>query len=71
MPTFWTDALTELQLADQAQAGVTASLANTAINAGDAHSDSYISIEGLIGSDFNDTLTSDGNNGFWTAQSRR
>lgn len=43
-----------------APTGVIASLANPIINTGDAALDSYISIEGLIGSDFNDTLI--GNN---------
>ena len=47
-----------------ATAAVTASLANPSINTGDAQGDVYFSIEGLQGSNFNDTLTGDGNNNF-------
>jgi Ca2+-binding RTX toxin-like protein len=42
---------------ETALAGVTASLANTAVNTGDALGDTYTAIEGLRGSNFNDTLT--------------
>src|SRR5262249_30078538 len=41
-------------------AGVTASLANQAVNTGDAQGDSYFSLEGLAGSNFDDTLIGDG-----------
>ena len=44
-----------------AAAGVRASLANPAANTGEAAGDTYTSIEGLIGSNFNDTLIGDGN----------
>ncbi|AZO76937.1 MULTISPECIES: calcium-binding protein [unclassified Bosea (in: a-proteobacteria)] len=45
-------------------AGITVSLANAAINTGEAAGDTFISIEGLRGSDFGDTLTGDGNDNF-------
>ncbi len=41
-------------------AGVTASLINPGANTGDAAGDLYSTIEGLIGTDFNDTLEGDG-----------
>ena len=41
---------------------VRASLTNPAINIGDAIGDTYTSIEGLIGTAFNDILIGDGNN---------
>ncbi|MGN8549110.1 calcium-binding protein [Bradyrhizobium sp. 13971] len=43
-----------------AATGVVANLANSAVNTGDAAGDTYASIEGIIGSAFNDTLTGDG-----------
>ena len=43
-----------------ASAGLTASLATPAINTGDAAGDTYVSIEGLVGSNFGDTLIGDG-----------
>ncbi|WP_338822432.1 hypothetical protein [Bradyrhizobium septentrionale] len=43
---------------------VVASLANPAVNTGFAAGDTYTSIEGLIGSNFNDTLTGNGNTSF-------
>jgi Ca2+-binding RTX toxin-like protein len=44
-----------------AQRAVTASLANPSANAGDAAEDIYISIEGITGSNFRDTLIGDAN----------
>jgi hypothetical protein len=44
---------------DSAKAGVVAYLTNLRLNTGDAFGDSYSSIEGLIGSDFSDTLGGD------------
>ena len=44
--------------------GVTASLANSAVNTGEAAGDTYASIEGLVGSNFNDTLIGDADNNF-------
>jgi Ca2+-binding RTX toxin-like protein len=43
---------------------VVANLGNTAVNAGDAAGDTYTSIEGLIGTNLNDTLVGDGGNNF-------
>jgi serralysin len=40
-------------------AGLTARLDNPALNTGDAAGDTYVGIEGLIGSSFNDTLVGD------------
>ena len=44
-----------------ATSGVTANLTNPAVNKGFAQGDTYISIENLTGSSFNDTLTGDAN----------
>lgn len=44
---------------DTATAGIVASLADLAANEGDAAGDTYISMEGLVGSPFDDTLTGD------------
>lgn len=43
-----------------ARQGVTASLANSAVNTGDAAGDTYVGIAGLIGSAFNDSLVGNG-----------
>ena len=47
---------TDLAEYSTAAAGVTASLRAPGSNGGDAAGDSYVSIEGLVGSDFGDTL---------------
>ena len=47
-----------------ATTGVTASLANSGTNTGDAAGDIYVSIENLSGSNFNDTLVGDASNNF-------
>lgn len=41
--------------------GVTVSLANTSLNTGDAAGDAYEDIQNLLGSEYNDSLTGDGN----------
>src|SRR5262249_58956429 len=47
---------------DNATAAVSANLGNNAGNTNDAVGDTYSSIENLIGSDFNDSLTGNGAN---------
>ena len=47
-----------------AGAGLRASLANTAVNTGDATGDTYVSIEGLSGSSFGDDLIGSANGDF-------
>ena len=47
-----------------AQIGVTANLANTALNTNDALGDIYSGINGLIGSNFADVLTGDNNDNY-------
>ncbi|WP_437359988.1 calcium-binding protein [Inquilinus limosus] len=44
-------------LYDNASAGVTVNLANPAVNTGDAAGDTYSSVENVVGSTLNDTLT--------------
>ena len=46
---------------DTASTGVVVDLMNPAANTGDAAGDTYISIEGLVGSNLNDTLSGDDN----------
>lgn len=46
---------------DGASAAVVANLATPAGNTGDASGDTYLSIEGLVGTDYADTLTGDAN----------
>jgi serralysin len=49
-----------------AASGVTVSLASPAVNTGDAAGDTFASIEGLVGSDFNDVLIGDAaGNALW------
>src|SRR5258706_11909208 len=47
-----------------ATTGLNVSLANAASNPGDAAGDTYVSIEWLHGSDFNDTLVGDGGDNY-------
>jgi serralysin len=49
----------DLAMYDTATYGVTANLSNAASNLGDAYGDTYIGIEGLSGSAYNDKLTGD------------
>jgi Ca2+-binding RTX toxin-like protein len=51
---------TDTVLYTSAPTGVTASLANAAINTGEAAGDSYVSIENVTGSGFNDILVGNG-----------
>jgi Ca2+-binding RTX toxin-like protein len=53
---------TDTVLYTTAAQGVTASLSNAATNTGDAAGDSYVSIENLTGSNYNDVLVGNGAN---------
>jgi hypothetical protein len=44
--------------------GVTANLANAALNTGDAAGDIYFDVNGLLGSNYDDTLTGDANDNY-------
>ena len=51
----------------ESTAGVTVNLSNVSENTGDAQGDTFVSIENIIGTRFNDTLIGDGNDNIFDA----